>query len=75
MPLHNPVQNSKVWFSNFGNTNNVHLIDPPRDSDCMLHIIHYLAKSNGWNDIPLDPDHLKHAVSNKLKHPSNGAEH
>ena len=71
MPLPNPGQKSKVWFSNFGNANNTHLTDPPTDGDCVFQIVWYLAKVNEWNVISFNPDHLMHEVSNELKNPSN----
>ena len=46
IPLPDPSQNCTVWFSNFGNINNMHLIDPPGDGDCFFHIISYIAKLN-----------------------------
>ena len=74
MSLFNPGQNSKVWFSNFGSANNTHLKDAPGDGDCMFRLFCYLAKLNGWNAVYFNPDHLRHAVSNELKTPSNGVE-
>ena len=51
------------------------MIDPPGDGDCFFHIVTFIAKLMGWNDIPFDPNDLRRAVSNELKHPSKNADH
>ena len=36
------------------NINNMHLLNPPGDGDCLFHIITQLAILHGWNDVPSD---------------------
>ena len=62
VPISRENQASRIWFEDYGNINNMHLIDPPGDGDCFFHIICFLAKLNGWYDIPCDPIELRYIV-------------
>ena len=41
VPVSKESQESRTWFEDYGNINNMHLIDPPRDRDCFFHIISF----------------------------------
>ena len=36
VPVSEENQLSQIWFENFGNINNMHLLDPPGDGDCFF---------------------------------------